>query len=57
MAKWALFPHLKNNPIKAIKIGKNGLKRKHFIAIRDNQEYPAYFHHFITFLQTEINIQ
>jgi LysR family transcriptional regulator, regulator for metE and metH len=57
MAKWALLPHLKNNPIKAIKIGKNGLKIKHFIAIRENQEYPDYFHHFITFLQTEINLQ
>jgi LysR family transcriptional regulator, regulator for metE and metH len=57
MAKWALQPYLKNNPIKAIKIGKNGLKRKHFIAIRTNKEYPDYFNHFIAFLQTEINLQ
>ncbi len=57
MAKWALLPHLKNSPIKAVKIGKNGLKRKHFIAIRENENYPDYFHHFITFLQTEINLQ
>jgi LysR family transcriptional regulator for metE and metH len=57
MAKWALVPHLKTSPIKAIKIGKNGLKRKHFIAVRQNQDYPNYFHHFITFLQTEINLQ
>ena len=57
MAKWALQPYLKNNPVKAIKIGKNGLKRKHFIAIRENQQYPDYFQHFITFLQTEINLQ
>jgi len=57
MAKWALLPHLKTSPVKAIKIGKNGLKRKHFIAVRENQLYPNYFHHFITFLQTEINLQ
>ncbi|KAF2332099.1 LysR family transcriptional regulator [Flavobacterium nitrogenifigens] len=57
MAKWALQPHLKNNPIKAVKIGKNGLKRKHFIATRANENYPDYFHHFISFLQNEINLQ
>lgn len=57
MAKWALQPHLKNNPIAAVKIGKNGLKRKHFIAIRNEKKYPDYFNHFIGFLQTEINLQ
>jgi LysR family transcriptional regulator for metE and metH len=57
MAKWALQPYLKNNSIKAIKIGKNGLKRKHFIAIREDKQYPDYFNHFIAFLQTEINLQ
>ena len=57
MAKWALQPYLKNSPIKAVKIGKNGLKRKHFIAIRTEKEYPDYFNHFIGFLQTEINLQ
>jgi LysR family transcriptional regulator, regulator for metE and metH len=57
MAKWALQPYLKNSSIKAVKIGKNGLKRKHFIAIRNEKEYPDYFNHFIGFLQTEINLQ
>ncbi len=57
MAKWALQPHIKNNPIKAVKVGKNGLKRKHFIAIRANETYPDYFQHFINFLQNEINLQ
>ena len=57
MAKWALQPYLKNSPIKAIKIGKNGLKRKHYIAIRAEKKYPDYFNHFIGFLQTEINLQ
>jgi LysR family transcriptional regulator for metE and metH len=57
MAKWAVLPYLKNSPLKAIKIGKNGLKRKHFIAIRQSKEYPDYFNHFIEFLQTEIHHQ
>jgi LysR family transcriptional regulator, regulator for metE and metH len=57
MAKWALQPYLKNNQIKAVKIGKNGLKRKHYIAIMNNKTYPDYFNHFIAFLQTEINLQ
>jgi LysR family transcriptional regulator for metE and metH len=57
MAKWALQPYLKNNSIKAIKIGKNGLKRKHYIAYMSNKTYPDYFQHFIDFLQTEINQQ
>jgi LysR family transcriptional regulator, regulator for metE and metH len=57
MAKWALQPFLKNNSIKAIKIGKNGLKRKHYIAYMSNKTYPDYFQHFIEFLQTEINQQ
>ena len=57
MAKWALQPYLKSNSIKAVKIGKNGLKRKHYIAIMNNKPYPEYFNHFIEFLQTEINLQ
>ena len=43
MAKWALQPYLKDNSIRAIKIGKNGLKRKHYIAVMSNKFYPDYF--------------
>lgn len=57
MANWALRPYLKDTGLKAIKIGKNGLKRKHYIAIMNNRTYPQYFQHFIEFLQTEINLQ
>ncbi|WP_281636688.1 LysR family transcriptional regulator [Flavobacterium marginilacus] len=57
MAKWALQPYLKNGAVKAIKIGKNGLKRKHFIAIRAEKQYPDYFSQFIGFLLNEINLQ
>ena len=57
MAKWAVQPYLNNHAIKAIKIGRNGLKRKHFIAFMNNKTYPEYFTHFIEFLQVEINQQ
>lgn len=57
MAKWAVQPYLKNNPIQLVKISKNGLKRKHFIAVMNDRQQPAYFRHFIEFLQTEINLQ
>jgi len=57
MAKWALQPYLKNGDVKAIKIGKNGLKRKHFIAIRSEKQYQDYFNQFIGFLLNEINLQ
>ena len=57
MAKWALRPYLKDKALTAIKIGKNGLKRKHFIAYKNDKVYPAYFNHFIEFLQVEINLQ
>lgn len=56
MAKWAAQPYIKNKSIKTIKIGKNGLKRKYFIAIKNNKTYPEYFNHFIEFLQAEINL-
>ncbi|MFY7734411.1 MAG: LysR family transcriptional regulator [Bacteroidia bacterium] len=57
MAKWAAQPYLKTNTIRTIRIGKNGLKRKHFIAFIKNKTYPDYFTHFNEFLQTEINLQ
>jgi LysR family transcriptional regulator, regulator for metE and metH len=57
MAKWAAQPYLKSNSIRAIKIGRNGLKRKHYIAFIKNKTYPDYFTHFNQFLQTEINLQ
>lgn len=57
MAKWAVQPYLKDSSLKTIKIGKYGLKRKHFIAIINNKTYPSYFNHFIEFLQTEISQQ
>jgi LysR family transcriptional regulator for metE and metH len=57
MAKWAAQPYLKTNTIRTIRIGKNGLKRKHFIAFIKNKTYPDYFTRFNEFLQTEINLQ
>src|SRR6478609_7218323 len=57
MANWAAQPYLKSNAIKAVKIGKNGLKRKHYIAFIKHKDYPDYFNHFSQFLQAEINLQ
>ena len=57
MAKWAVQPYLKDNSLKTVKIGKSGLKRKHYIAILNNKTYPNHFTHFIEFLQTEIEQQ
>jgi LysR family transcriptional regulator, regulator for metE and metH len=56
MAKWALKPYLKmyNGHLKMVKIGKQGLKRTHFIATLKNKTKPGYFKHFIEFLQHEI---
>ncbi|MFN6088895.1 MAG: LysR family transcriptional regulator [Cyclobacteriaceae bacterium] len=57
MAKWAAQPYVKTNSIRTIRIGKNGLKRKHYIAFIKNKTYPDYFRLFNEFLQTEINLQ
>lgn len=57
MAKWAFRSYEKNNSLKAIKIGRNGLKRKHFIAYLNKNTYPDYFFQFIEYLKTEIHLQ
>jgi LysR family transcriptional regulator for metE and metH len=57
MAKWALQPYLKNESLRAVKIGRNGLKRKHYIAYLNDKQHPEYFSHFVAFLQTEIHQQ
>jgi len=57
MAKWAFLPYQKNTGLCAVKIGKNGLKRKHYIAYLKNKPHPDYFFQFIEYLQTEINLQ
>jgi len=54
MAKWALQPYLRDTTLKAIKIGRNGLKRTHFAATLSNKQSPEYQHRFIEFLQKEI---
>lgn len=56
MAKWAAQPYLKDGSLKAVKIGKSGLKRKHYVAIINDASHPEYFNRFIEFLQTEIQL-
>jgi LysR family transcriptional regulator, regulator for metE and metH len=57
MAKWALKPYLQHQALKAIKVGRGGLKRKHYLAIIKAKNKPAYFSQFIEFLQREISIE
>lgn len=54
MAKWALQPYLRDGALKAVRIGKNGLKRTHFAATLNNKGFPEYQRRFIEFLQREI---
>lgn len=57
MAKWALKSYLENSDLRIVKVGKNGLIRKHYVAILRNRIQPNYFNHFIEFLQREITIE
>lgn len=56
IAKWAVKQYLQNSTLSTIQIGKNGFKRKQFIAILRERANINYFNHFIEFLQTEINL-
>lgn len=55
MAKWAAQPYLKDSSLRAVKIGRSGLKRKHYVAVLQQKESPEHFSRFIEFLQTEIH--
>jgi LysR family transcriptional regulator for metE and metH len=57
MAKWALRPYLRDSNLVAIKIGKNGLKRKHYVATMSDKNQADYFVHFIDFLRNELHLQ
>lgn len=56
MAQWALKPYLHNGALKTVKIGKNGLKRKHYVATLRDKPHAGYFDQFIEFLQREITL-
>lgn len=56
IAKWAVKQYLQNNTLKTIQIGRNGFKRKQFIATLKNKAATTYFSHFIEFVQREINL-
>jgi LysR family transcriptional regulator for metE and metH len=57
MAKWALQPYLKNSNLVTVKIGRHGLKRKHYVATLSTSQQPEYFTQFINFLKNELNTQ
>jgi len=54
VARWSLKNQLIDGTLQTIKVGKNGLKRKHYIALLKKKKHPGYFQHFIEFLQKEI---
>jgi LysR family transcriptional regulator, regulator for metE and metH len=56
IAKWAVKQHLQNSTLKTVQIGRNGFKRKQFIATLRNKTNASYFSHFIEFVQREINL-
>lgn len=54
MARWAAKPYIQHTNLCMVKIGKNGLKRKHYIALLKSNKQPDYFSQFIEFIKTEI---
>ena len=56
MSKWALKPYLNHPQLRTIKIGKGGLKRKHYIATLKKKPSPEYFLQFVSFLKNEISL-
>jgi len=56
MARWSLKNHLQDGSLRTVKVGKAGLKRKHYIAFLKKKKSPDYLHHFVEFIQKEIFI-
>lgn len=56
MSRWAVKPYLGMDTLKTLKLGRNGLKRKHFVATLKSAKQPNYFHHFVSFLKSEIQL-
>ena len=56
IAKWAVKQYLQNSTLKTVQIGRNGFKRKQFIATLRNKTNTNYFSDFIEFVQREINL-
>ncbi len=57
MAKWALKSYIQNTRLKTVKVGRDGLVRKHYLATLKNKVQPNYFRQFVEFLQREITIE
>jgi LysR family transcriptional regulator, regulator for metE and metH len=56
MAKWSMKNFINDPAIRTIKLGKGGLKRKHFIGVLKNRKHPRFFNQFIDYMQKEINL-
>lgn len=56
MAKWALQPFLNDNLLKTVRVTPEGLFRRHFAAILNDEDRPEYYNYFIKFLKEEIKV-
>ena len=56
IAKWAIAPYLKNQPIAAVPITKNGLYRTWYLALLKREKQPEYYEAFIRMLIQQLRV-
>jgi LysR family transcriptional regulator, regulator for metE and metH len=56
LAKWAVRNYLRDGNLQLVKVGKNGLRRKHYLAYMRNKKHPAFFLEFVNFVQNEVTV-
>lgn len=56
MAKWALRPYLADKSLATVKLGKDGLKRTHYVATLKKDSDIPYLQAFIAYLKAEIDL-
>lgn len=56
IARWAVKQYLQNNSLKTVQIGRNGFKRKQYVATLKSKATTTYFNHFIEFVKEKINL-
>lgn len=54
LAKWAVKNYLRDGSLQLVKVGRNGLKRKHYLAYMKNKKHPPFFFEFVDFVQKEM---
>jgi len=54
MARWALKPYLRDRGLKTIRVGAQGLRRTHYLAVRRELGTPGHLKAFLEFLRAEV---